>query len=132
MNTPTDAIHEGTSAEYRMEIAFEQTVKHVLPHMPAVLGTPTMIMAMEEAARIAIEKLLPPGWLSVGFEVCIRHLAAARAGETLVARATVTGASGKRIRYKVSAQVGEGDSVRLIGEGTHERAAIDSARFNAD
>ena len=41
-----DAIPEGASAEYRMKIAFEQTVKHVLPHMPAVLGTPTMIMAM--------------------------------------------------------------------------------------
>ena len=50
---------------------------------------------------------------------------------SLIARATVTGASGKRIRYKVTAQVGEGDSARLIGEGTHERAAIDSARFSA-
>lgn len=132
MKTPTDAIPEGTAAEYRMTIAFEQTVRHVLPHMPAVLGTPTMIMAMEEAARIAIERLLPPGWLSVGFEVCIRHLAAARAGETLIARAAVTSASGKRIRYKVSAHVGEGESARLIGEGTHERAAIDGARFNQD
>lgn len=132
MNSPTDGIPEGATAEYRMEIAFEQTVKHVLPHMPAVLGTPTMIMAMEEAGRIAIERHLPAGWLSVGYEVCIRHLAAARAGETLVARATVTGKTGKRIRYKVSAHVGEGEAARLIGEGTHERAAIDGARFNAD
>ena len=129
MKVPTEAIAEGMAAEYRMLIGIEQTVRHVLPHMPAVLGTPTMIMAMEEAARVAIEPHLPPGWLSVGFEVCVRHLAAARAGETLVARASVTGASGRRIRYKVSAHVGEGASARLIGEGTHERAAIDGARF---
>jgi predicted thioesterase len=68
---------------------------------------------------------LPPGWVSVGVDVCIRHLAATPIGRTVTATARVTAVGDKLVAFEVEAH----DGVNLIGTGTHTRAPVELARF---
>ena len=48
-----------------------------------VLSTPGMIAMMERTASMMVYPLLPEGRATVGFEVCVKHVAAGKdAGET--------------------------------------------------
>jgi predicted thioesterase len=84
-----------------------------------------MIFLMEIAASNAIQASLPSGWVSVGVDVNIRHLAATPVGDTVTARATVTSVTEKLVAFDVQAH----DGTNLIGRGTHTRAPIELARF---
>ncbi|MEX0675878.1 MAG: thioesterase family protein [Pirellulales bacterium] len=103
----------------------EITVAHYRPEMPEVYGTPFMIYLMEVAAANAIQAWLPPGWISVGFEVNVKHLAATPVGHTVTANAAVTAVNDRLITFTVEAH----DGIDQIGVGTHVRAVIDQARF---
>src|SRR5204862_2545281 len=107
-------------------VSRELTVAHFAANMPEVYGTPLMIYLMEVASARAVAPYLPPGAVSVGTEVNVRHLAATPVGLTVTATATVTAASGRSVSFAVRAH----DGVELIGEGTHTRAIVDLARFN--
>jgi fluoroacetyl-CoA thioesterase len=93
--------------------------------MPKVYSTPYMIFLMETAAGNAIQSSLPSGWVSVGVDVNIRHMAATPVGNTVTARATVTAVSEKLVTFEVEAH----DGTKLIGKGTHTRAPVELARF---
>jgi fluoroacetyl-CoA thioesterase len=95
--------------------------------LPAVLSTPVMIMAMENAALNAIKPYFEAGESAVGTRVEVRHLAATPVGRRIVAAAEVTGVAGRLIEFRVSAL----DGAEEIGRGTHERAVIDLAKFSA-
>ena len=65
----------------------------------------------------------------MGFEVCIKHVAAAADGARCTAHAKLREvADGRKLRFDV--EVLEGD--RTIGVGTHERRVIDQAGFGGD
>jgi predicted thioesterase len=103
----------------------EITVAHYRPGMPEVYGTPFMIYLMEVAAANAIQNALPEGWVSVGYEVHVRHLAATPIGRTVTATAEVLSLDDRLVTFSVEAH----DGVEPIGSGTHVRACIDPARF---
>ena len=88
-----------------------------------VLSTPGMIGRMEgNAARLAAAEL-PEGRATVGFEVCVKHVAGAVEGARCVASATLREVvDGRKLRFDV--EVREGD--RVLGVGTHERRVIDA------
>ena len=87
----------------------------------SVLSTPGMIAMMERTAAVLAFEVLPEGSATVGFEVCVKHVAAAAEGATCSARATLREvADGRKLRFDV--EVTEGD--RTIGVGTHERRVI--------
>lgn len=89
----------------------------------SVLSTPGMIGMMERTAAMLAYEALPPGKATVGFEVCIRHVAGALEGARCTARATLREiADGRKLRFDV--EVREGD--RTIGIGTHERRMVDA------
>ena len=89
-----------------------------------VLSTPGMIAMMEHnAARLALEHL-PDDQATVGFEVCIKHVAGAFEGAQCVAHATLREVvDGRKWRFDV--EVREGD--RTLGVGTHERRVVSRA-----
>jgi fluoroacetyl-CoA thioesterase len=94
----------------------------------SVLSTPGMIGMIERNAAMLAYEHLPEGYATVGFEVCIKHVAGAAEGATLTAHATLREVvDGRKLRYDV--EVREGD--RTIGVGTHERRVID-VRQHAD
>lgn len=94
--------------------------------LPAVLATPVMIMAMENAALNAIKPYFEPGESAVGTSVDVRHLAATPVGRQIVAFAEVTGVSGRHLEFRVKAM----DGAEEIGLGTHGRVVIDLSKFS--
>jgi predicted thioesterase len=120
-------IPVGASATESVTVTRELTVAHFAAGMPEVYGTPLMIYLLECAAAKAIQQYLPSGWVSVGTEVHVRHLAATPIGFFVTATATVTAVSGKTVSFAVRAH----DGVEPIGEGTHTRAIIELGRFQA-
>ncbi|HEV7919031.1 MAG TPA: thioesterase family protein [Solirubrobacterales bacterium] len=92
-----------------------------------VLATPRMIGLMERASMMAVSDHLPEGATSVGFEVCVRHVAAAPTGAQCVARSELTEVvDDRKLRFAVEVLHGE----RTIGIGTHERRVIHAAGFS--
>jgi predicted thioesterase len=87
-----------------------------------VLSTPGMIAMMERTASILAFENLPEGKATVGFEVCIKHVAGAPKGATCRVQARLDEVlDGRKFRFHV--EVSEGD--RTVGVGTHERRMID-------
>jgi predicted thioesterase len=62
---------------------------------------------------------------TVGTQVSVRHLAASPLGSDVHFEAEVIRVAGRRVEFQVRAW----DAGGTIGEGTHERAIIDVARF---
>ena len=56
----------------------------------AVLSTPGMIAMMERTAAVLAYESLPEGSATVGFEVCIKHVAGAAEGAVCTATAKLT------------------------------------------
>jgi predicted thioesterase len=89
-----------------------------------VLSTPGMIAMMERNAAILALQHLPEGRATVGFEVCVKHVAGAVQGQTCSVRATLREVvDGRKLRFDVEVREGE----RTIGVGTHERRVIEAA-----
>jgi fluoroacetyl-CoA thioesterase len=121
-----EIIKVGMSAERTLTVTPDRTVRHVIPTMPAVFGTPMMIMEMEMASADAVNPHLEPGWVTVGTEVDIRHLAASPVGALVRTTARVIAVERRVIRFAVEAFEGE----RKIGEGQHARGLVNLATFN--
>jgi fluoroacetyl-CoA thioesterase len=119
-------IQVGMSAERTLVVPTDRTVGHFVPGMPLVFATPMMILEMELASSSAIRGRLQPGWVTVGTEVNVRHLAAALVGATVRTTAKVIAVERRVIRFEVAAFEGE----RKLGEGEHARGLIDVAKFN--
>jgi fluoroacetyl-CoA thioesterase len=115
----------GLSAERILVVPPERTVGHFVAGMPMVYATPMMILEMELASGDAIRAHLLPGWITVGTEVDIRHLAAALVGATVRTTAKVIAVERRVIRFEVEAF--EGD--RRIGDGRHARGLVNSENF---
>jgi len=92
-----------------------------------VFATPALVALMENASRLAVEALLPAGAITVGTRVDVRHLAATARGEEIRARAELMEVDGRRLVFRVEAF----DPVERVGEGTHERMIVDTARLLA-
>ena len=89
----------------------------------SVLSTPGMIAMMERNSAILSFEHLPDGKATVGFEVCVKHVAAVAEGTECTVRSELTDiVDGRKLRFDV--EVKEGD--RVIGVGTHERWIIDA------
>ena len=89
-----------------------------------VLSTPGMIGMMERCSAMLALDHLPDGQATVGFEVCVKHVAAAAEG----ARCTVTSRLREVVddrKWRFDVEVREGD--RTLGVGTHERRVVNRA-----
>src|SRR6266699_1485831 len=120
-----NVIKIGMSGERILVVPPERTVGHFVAHMPMVFATPMMILEMEMTSGDAINKYLEPGWITVGTEVDIRHLAATPVGATVRTTARVIAVERRVIRFEVEAFDGE----RRIGEGRHARGLVNLASF---
>jgi predicted thioesterase len=90
----------------------------------SVLSTPGMVAMIERNAAILSLEHLPEGRATVGFEICVKHVAGALEGSVCVAHARLREVvDGRKLRFDV--EVREGD--RTIGVGTHERRVIEVA-----
>jgi fluoroacetyl-CoA thioesterase len=94
-----------------------------------VLSTPGMIGMMERTSSVLAYENLPDGQATVGFEVCVKHVAAAAEGAACRVRASLREIVDERkLRFEVEVTEGE----RTIGVGTHERRVIVVGQVKSD
>jgi predicted thioesterase len=84
-----------------------------------------MISFMEQVAHRLLEADLPKSKISVGIRVDIKHLAATPVDASVRVRARLLEISGSRLLFAVTAW----DEQEKIGEGKHQRAVVNSSRF---
>jgi predicted thioesterase len=88
----------------------------------------TLAPGIERNCAILALEHTPAGTATVGFEICVKHVAAALEGAVCTVTARLREfADGRKLRFDV--EVREGD--RTIGVGTHERRLIDVAEHAA-
>lgn len=115
----------GTVHEEGLLVTSEVAITFLGVEEARVLGTPHMIGYMERTCRNAVLPFLEKGYDTVGTHVNIYHLAAAPMGMRVSFRAEVVSVEDRRINFKVEAF----NDDEKIGEGTHQRAVINVARF---
>ena len=85
-----------------------------------VFATPSMIMLMEQTAHRSVEDLLPDGYTTVGYEVCVRHLARVEPGQSVAVTSLLKEVRDNRLLFEVTC-THDGE---LVGTGTHRRAVV--------
>jgi fluoroacetyl-CoA thioesterase len=118
-------IRIGMTAERTVTVTSEMTVGHFVASMPQVYATPMMILHMEMASGSAIAAHLPEGFVSVGMDVKVRHLAATPVGRKVRAISRVVQIDPKSVAFEVEAWDGD----RKIGDGTHRRGIVNVMEF---
>ena len=122
---PISKIMLGMTAEKTVTVTHEMTIGHFVANMPRVYATPMMILHMEMAAGDSIASHLPEGYVSVGMDVKVRHLAATPVGHTVRVISRVVKINPKSVVFEVEAW----DGSRRIGDGTHCRGIVNLAEF---
>jgi fluoroacetyl-CoA thioesterase len=118
-------IPAGTKGEQKMLVTSENAINFLGMEGARVLSTPHMIGYMERTCRDTVLPLLDEGYDTVGTHVNVFHLAAAPLGMAVTFRCEVTAVVERRVQFRVEAW----DEKEKIGEGTHERAIINVAKF---
>jgi fluoroacetyl-CoA thioesterase len=115
----------GAKREELVQVGNDNAIRFLGPEGPRVLSTPQMILFMERTCRNLILAMLDPGNDTVGTHVNVSHCVAAPMGSTVTFSAELLELKKRRVEFRVQARLGE----RIIGEGTHQRAIVDVARF---
>ena len=116
----------GAIGVFSLTVEAEHLANHFKnPSLPAVLATPVLVMAMENAALNAVEAYLEPGESALGTRIDVSHVAPTPLGMVVSAKAKVTRVDGRRLEFNVSAR----DEVEEVGRGTHQRVIVDRARL---
>lgn len=115
----------GTKGERKVLVTHEYAIDFLGAEGARALATPWLIGFMEYACRDSVKPVLGEGWDTVGTHVDVKHLAATPLGMSVTVRTEVIAADERRVTFRVEAF----DEKEKIGEGTHQRAIIDVARF---
>jgi fluoroacetyl-CoA thioesterase len=116
----------GATREEVVEVGNDNAIRFLGPEGARVLSTPQMILCIERACRNLILSMLDPGHDTVGTHVNVWHRAAAPLGSKVTVFAELLAVGNRRAEFRVEARLGE----KIVGEGTHQRAIIDTARFS--
>ncbi len=120
-------IKQGATLEEKLLVTAEQCIDFMGATGPRVLSTPQMIGRMERPCRDLALPMLEAGHDTVGTRVEVSHLAAAGIGDIVTFEAGILSATERRIEFRVEART----EAKRIGEGRHERAIINVAKFAA-
>jgi predicted thioesterase len=115
----------GAKGEFQLLVTSEVAITFLGTEGARVLSTPHMIGYMERTCRDTVLPLLEAGYDTVGTHVNVAHLAATPIGMSVTFTAEVIRVDGRRVEFRVDAR----DEKEKIGEGTHERAIINVAKF---
>jgi predicted thioesterase len=117
----------GDVGQLQFVVDASHTIDFADDQLPAVLSTPSLINALEQAAREALVPVLEPGESSLGTHVDVQHLAPTPPGQEVVCRARVIGVDGATVTFQIEAR----DQQDLIARGLHKRAVVRKERFAA-
>ncbi len=90
-----------------------------------VLATPSMILMMENTARLLADEKLPDEYTTVGIKVCVTHENAAPVGAKITISAKLDEIKDRKLTFTIMAKWND----KIIGRGTHERFVVNRKRF---
>jgi predicted thioesterase len=114
-----DGIRPGLRGESEFVVTDAMTTTHAGGGR-GVMTTPDMIMQMEETAQEVTRPFLPEDHTTVGYEIFVRHRAAAPLGTSVRVSAELIEVDGRRLQFRVEARAG----AVTVGEGTIRRTII--------
>lgn len=117
----------GIIGKHEEKVVLEKTAAKYGSGLVEVYATPAMIALMEKTAMLSVIPYLPQGHGTVGTEVNIKHLKATPVGQLVTCESELIECDGRKLVFKVVARDEEGE----IGNGTHTRFIIDTAKFMA-
>lgn len=115
----------GQQATGTVVVAPEHFASLVFSGAPDVFSTPALGALIEATAAEWLQSQLDDGQMSVGAQLVINHTAATPPGLSVTVTTTVSAVEGRRVDFTWSAT----DGVDDVGNGTHQRFVVDSARF---
>lgn len=124
----------GLTAKLEYRVPEERTVPHLLPEapefagMPRVLATGYLVGLVEWTCMKALEGCLDSGERTVGVHVDLSHDAPTVPESTIGFVVELIEVVGRQLIFSVEATEQDGT---LVCRGTHRRAVIDLARFEA-
>ncbi len=121
-----EELKPGLTGAAEIVVGTRDTAPHVGSGKIGVLATPIMVNLMEAAALQAVERLLPPGYQTVGTHLDVKHFAATPVGLRVRAEARLVKVDGRTLTFRIQAT----DEREPIGEGDHERLIINVERFD--
>ena len=113
-----DGIQPGIEGRLERVVDGDLITRHV--GGKGTFATPAMIGLMEITSHRSLERLLPDGHTTVGYEVHVRHLAPAPPGSTILVTTKLTEVKGNKLYFDVACHQGD----LLLGSGTHKRAIV--------
>lgn len=120
-------MNTGIRGKQEIVVTDELTAAHIGSGLVRVFATPMMIALMEKTCTESVEPFLEEGQGTVGTQVNVSHCSATPVGMKVMCQSELIEIDRRRLVFKVTAS----DERGLIGEGTHERFVIDSAKFQA-
>lgn len=120
-------ITTGIKGHLEQVVTPEMSAARVGSGLVDVFATPMMVALMERTCNDSVVPHLDEGQGTVGTLVNITHTAATPVGMRVWCDTELVEVDRRRLVFRVKAF----DECGEIGEGTHERFIIDSARFEA-
>ena len=129
-----DSLRAGLEHRLTFEVPASKTVPALYPEspefqqMPEVFATGFLIGLLEWACIQLVNPHLDwPAEQTLGIHIDVSHAAATPPGLQVTVAARLTQVDRRHLTFEVQAH----DGVDLISRGTHQRAVINAARFNA-
>ena len=123
MNSASDGLEPGIQRKDEFEVEDRLLTDVGGTIGTPVLSTPGMIAMMERCAAMLALEQLSDGQATVGFEVCVKHVAGAGEGANCTVTAKLDRIEDDR-KFFFDVEVREGD--RVIGVGTHQRRLVNA------
>ena len=121
------ALHFNGSIGLRGQADLTVGPEHTAAHesggmLPAVLSTPRLLQLVEDATHRLAAGHLDPGWVSVGFEVILEHLAPSEIGDRITADVLLEAAEDRDLIFRFN--VRDQGSLREVGRGQQTRKIV--------
>ena len=118
-------IETGITGHREQIVTPEMSAARVGSGLVDVFATPMLVALVEQTCYESVLPHLDEGQGTVGTLVNVSHLSATPIGRRVWCDSELTDVDRRRLVFTIKAY----DDAGLIGEGTHERFVIDTAKF---
>ena len=118
-------IETGIKGRREQTVTAEMSAARVGSGLVDVFATPMLVALVEQTCYESVLPHLDEGQGTVGTLVNVSHVSATPIGKRVWCESELVEVDRRRLVFKVKAY----DECGLIGEGTHERFIIDTAKF---
>lgn len=122
-----DDIKVGMTSTGSVTVAAEHYASLVFAGAPDVYATPSLAALIEATAAAFMEPHIGEGQMTVGAQIAINHTGATPPGVEVTVEVKVEAVGKRNVDFSWTAK----DAFDDIGNGTHQRFALDKDRFES-